>query len=88
MNLTTAIKPEYLSSEQREIANIVGIEAYIKLMNAYGGEKIYISKLSSIINKHRNEIIRDCYDGSNHRELHLQFGVSIRELDKILQGIY
>ncbi|MGN0597753.1 MAG: Mor transcription activator family protein [Ruminiclostridium sp.] len=87
MDLLNVIKPEHLAKEQQEIAELIGIEAYRKLMDVYGGEKIYIPKPETVIKKNRNELIKASFDGSNHQEIRKEFGISIRELDRILHGL-
>lgn len=48
-----------LSDRQREIAEVIGIENYIKLSKRFGGEdSVYIQKYSEIIKSVRNKEIR------------------------------
>lgn len=87
MELLEVIKSEHLAPEQKELADLIGMDAYRKMMDIYGGEKIYIPKTEAIIKKHKNELIKAVFDGTNHQEIRKEFGVTMRELDRILQGL-
>ena len=45
MELLEVIKSEHLAPEQKELADLIGMDAYRKMMDIYGGEKIYIPRL-------------------------------------------
>ena len=79
------ISLEDLSDRQREIAEIVGIENYIKLSKRFGGEdSIYIQKYSEIIKVVRNNEIRTKYnDGHNIPELAKKYNLSERYVRKL-----
>ncbi|MCI5655917.1 MAG: Mor transcription activator family protein [Candidatus Pseudoruminococcus sp.] len=79
------ISLEDLSDRQREIAEIVGIENYIKLSKRFGGEdSIYIQKYSEIIKVVRNNEIRTKYnDGHNISELAKKYNLSERYVRKL-----
>ena len=50
-----------LSDRQREIAEVIGIENYIKLSKRFGGEdSVYIQKYSEIIKSMRSSYSRCC----------------------------
>lgn len=49
MNVSDYILPEHLQGEQKALAELIGMDAYIKLVKVYGGEKMFISRLDSII---------------------------------------
>ena len=68
-----------LSDRQREIAEVIGIENYIKLSKRFGGEdSVYIQKYSEIIKSVRNKEIRKKYnDGHNISELAKIYNLSI-----------
>ena len=60
---------EQLHGCQLEIAEVIGIEAYRKLVASYGGSSIYISKADSVRNGLRDAEIFRRFDGSNYLEL-------------------
>ena len=56
---------EQLHGSQLEIAEVIGMEAYRKLVASYGGSSIYISKADSVMNGLRDAEIFRRFDGSN-----------------------
>ena len=74
-----------LSDRQREIAEVIGIENYIKLSKRFGGEdSVYIQKYSEIIKSVRNKEIRKKYnDGHNISELAKIYNLSVRYIRKL-----
>ena len=77
-----------LSHDQRKIADLIGEESFIKLMEEYGGTYFYIPKMDKIERMERNEQIKAEFDGYNFRELAQKFSlteVSIRSIvsDKV-----
>lgn len=86
-----AVEMDDLRDEQRRIAEIIGVEAYLELTREFGGTTIYIAKAEEIKNRiERDKKIREEFDGSNARELALKYGLSevwIRNIvcDKLLE---
>lgn len=60
---------DQLHGSQLEIAEVIGIEAYRKLVASYGGSSIYISKADSVMNRLRDTEIYSKFDGTNYLEL-------------------
>ena len=75
MNLKD-VTTEGLPEEQRKIIGIIGLEAYVKLVDVYGGLSIYITKPDSILRESRNKKIRNEFDGGNYRQLATQYNLS------------
>ena len=48
---------EGLSREQRDLMECIGLEAYGKLVKAYGGSRIYIAKPDTVGKSKRNESV-------------------------------
>lgn len=65
-----------LEGEQREIAECIGIEAYRKLVQGFGGSNIYIQKADTILKSERNNEIRRLFNGKNYKSLAVRFGLS------------
>ncbi|MDE6426296.1 MAG: DNA-binding protein, partial [Ruminococcus sp.] len=61
--------PEQLSGDKRELVNVIGLEAYKKLVQHYGGSYIYINKPDTVTRKERNTEIRKKFNGSNYCQL-------------------
>lgn len=81
---------DIVNDEQREIAQILGIESYIKLVEHFGGTSIYILKKDSLIKDIRDNKIRDEFNGCNYvylakrynlTENTIRYIVNKRELD-------
>ena len=85
MNLWKGIELNDIPEEQRDFAELVGLETFRKLVEMYGGSSIYICKEEAILRKRRNEEIvkksaavlkdfsveYDCRVISAHRSLNL-----------------
>lgn len=66
-----------LREEQRQIAEIIGVEAYLKLTRVFGGTTIYIAKAEEIIKRaDRDRQIREEFDGSNYAQLAVKYGLT------------
>ena len=63
------IRLEDLTGAQRDVADLIGLDNYRKLVNVYAGELIYIPKADSFDRLVRNQKIVDEFDGSNTAEL-------------------
>lgn len=77
-----------LTGKQREIANVIGIDNYVKLSKQFGGEdSIYIQKYSEIVKGVRNSEIRTKYNGHNISELAKAYNLSERYIRKLCQKV-
>lgn len=66
-----------LRDEQRRIAEVIGVEAYLELTREFGGTSIYIAKAEGIKNRfERDKMIREEFNGYNAKELALKYGLS------------
>ena len=71
------LKLEDLQGENRELAETIGIEAYRKLVDVYGGTgRVYIPQPDTLLIPIRDRMIRDEYDGSNLYELCKRWNLS------------
>lgn len=84
MDIEKITSYEQLSGDQREIAESVGIEAYKKLVEDYGGSHIYIHKPETILREMRDNEIHDKFNGSNYRELAKQYHLSEKTVRTII----
>ena len=74
-----------LREEQRQIAEIIGVEAYLKLTRVFGGTTIYIAKAEEIIKRaDRDRQIREEFDGSNYAQLAVKYGLTEVWIRKIV----
>ncbi len=66
-----------LKEEQRQIAEIIGVDAYLKLTRVFGGTTIYIAKAEEIVHRaERDRKIREEFDGSNYAQLAVKYGLT------------
>ena len=72
------IKPDDLPEECRQIAELIGFDALLKLIQARGGEHVYFPKLESVASAARNRAIRDEFNGRNYRYLAKKHGLTVR----------
>jgi len=73
-----------LPEEQREIAECIGFDSYKKLVETFGGSRIYVQKLDSILKSVRNKRIIQMFNGNNYRHLALIFGLSENRIRYII----
>lgn len=75
-----------LTEEQRQLAELVGMEVFLKLVAAYGGSPIYIPMKKSVCQRNRNEQICDDFDGTNYRELSMKYDLSETRIRAITEN--
>lgn len=75
---------DMLPDEGKEVAQIVGIGNYLKLVKEYGGRSIYIHKLDAVRRSIRDEAIRKDFNGENHAFLCKKYDLSEKQIRLIL----
>ena len=77
-----------LAPAQREIAEVVGLDAYVALPRFINGDTIYIPKYDSLYTDaqriERDEEIIAKFDGYNFDELRQEYGLCMRSLYNII----
>lgn len=86
MDIFKYIKPEHLKGEQRELAELIGIEAYCRIMEHYGGERLFISGIDRVISANRTELVRAAIGHENETEIIKLFHITKREFERIKLG--
>ncbi len=76
MDLLKHLQLEHLEGDQKQLAETVGIEAYRKIVSLYAGSVLYVPTVDRLTKKVRDCLIRDDYNGYNHRALARKYGVS------------
>ncbi len=76
MEVIQKIKIEDLDEEQKQLAELIGIDKYKILLQTYGGMSIYIPKPDSFAATIRNEQIKQEFNGSNFKELSRKYGLT------------
>lgn len=80
----TEITMNDLTGEQRELAEVIGLESYISLVKVYGGTTLYIAKYDKLQNIKRDRKIVKEFNGSNHKYLAIKYNLSDRAIRDIL----
>lgn len=80
------IRMEDVPLDQRDIAEELGMDSYLKLIRLCGGQSLYVPKLESLQRDGRDREIRARFNGSNYRALAIQFKLSERQVRKIING--
>lgn len=78
------IPGDMLPEAHRRLAEVIGLEATLKLCEIYGGAPLYIPKLDALLAAQRARCIRAEYDGSNTAQLARRYGVSMRTVQTTL----
>lgn len=81
-----AIRLTDIPEEYQDIAEFIGMEAFLRLTLLCGGQNLYIPKRESLEREGRDREIRARFDGGNYRALAAQFRLSDRQVRKIING--
>lgn len=85
LDIEKIVSLDQLSSDQRELAETVGLEAYRKLVANYGGMSLYIPKRGIIPKEVRNKEIKKRFNGSNYRELARKYDLSEMTIRRVIK---
>lgn len=69
------------------LVRVIGAEATLRLCQEYGGEVLYIPKVDKLDALTRNASIRRKWNGRNAAELAKEYGVSVRWIQKTVEGL-
>lgn len=84
-DLLDMIKVEDLQGDSKELAEIVGMPVFKKLVKYYGGSSIYIPKADWFVLPIRNKLIIREYNGENSFSLSRKWGMSERRVLEIVK---
>lgn len=87
MSLEQKIRLSELPPNQKELAEIIGLDNYIALTKRFGGSDMYIAKYSELIKDPRNEEIREKFDGYNSSELARTYNLSERYIRGLVSDL-
>lgn len=76
MDIEKLTSPMQLRNEQRELADVIGLEAYKKLITHYAGSFLYICKPDTILKEIRDNEIREKFDGCNYGQLAREYNLA------------
>lgn len=75
-----------LDGDQKELAECIGIEAYIKLVKCFGGLNVYVYKPDSLVKIKRDEKIKSEFNGHNYRYLALKYNLAENTVRQIVSS--
>lgn len=82
--LLESLRLEDLNGNARELAELIGLEAFIRLVDVYGGtSSLYIPKAEQLVLPVRDEMIRREFDGNNSYVLARKWGLTERYIREI-----
>ena len=84
MKFFDQIQLDHLKGDQYEIAEIIGIENYKKMVLHFGGDSVYIQKKDTIVKEIRAQHIAREFTGYNYRELALKYNLAERTIREIV----
>ena len=84
--LLRLVRMEDLQGADRDMAELIGLEAYLRLAEVYGGTTPYIALPGSISIPARNRVINEEYDGTNAAEIARRWGISERHVREITKA--
>ncbi len=67
------------------LADIAGLNIVKQIVQAFGGESIYIPKPESITRRRRDHRIYERFNGRNYRELAREYRLSLRQVRNIIR---
>ena len=88
MDLLDQLQLEHLDGEQRQLAEAIGIKAYIKLLRAFAGAYVYVPTIDTVTLQLRDKLIREEYNGYNALELAKKWGLSERWVRSITEDVH
>ncbi len=85
INLLDNIELQDLKEDYLEMAEIIGLDNYKKLVDRYNGASVYIPTVDRLTKKDRDTLIREEFNGGNIKELANKYNLTeswIREIVK------
>lgn len=76
MDIDKLVSLDQLRDDQKELAEIIGLEAYKNLIKHYGGNQLYIQQVDSVLKDVRDRELNEKFDGTNYRKLSQEYGIS------------
>lgn len=84
--LLEELRPDDLTGNAKDLAELIGMEAFAKLVDVYGGSSnLYVPKAEQLVLPVRDELIRREYNGRNVYELARKWGLTERYVREIIK---
>lgn len=84
MDLWEGIELKDIPDEQKDFAELVGLDTFRKLIEMYGGSSIYICKKDAIYRQKRNLAIVSEFNGYNYLELAKKYSLTERTIRDVV----
>ncbi|MEG0578197.1 MAG: Mor transcription activator family protein [Peptostreptococcaceae bacterium] len=68
-----------------DIADAIGMEAFVKLIKLVGGNSIYFPNEINLTKRIRNRIIKESFNGGNYLELSRKYFISDIQIRNIIK---
>lgn len=81
------IQTDDLNEEQQQLAELIGLDNFAKLVQVFGGTSVYIPKPEAFSRTVRNEKIRQEYNGRNIKILATKYGLTERQVYKLVDSM-
>jgi Mor family transcriptional regulator len=78
------INQDDLPPDLQQIADLLGMDAVLRLCAQFGGEQIYIHKLAELAKASRDRDIVAAFNGRNHLELARKYNLTSKRIRQIL----
>lgn len=86
MDMLRQVKYEDMTEEQQMLIDIMGMDAFMGLVQTCGGAYVYIPKGDNLVRPIRNRNIRDEFNGHNFKELAVKYGLTSMQIRNIIKG--
>jgi Mor family transcriptional regulator len=80
------IQLDDLPAEYRSVAEIIGLDAYLRLVDRMAGSQIYVPKWESVARAARDRAIRAGFNGVNYDELARTHGLTVSWVRSIVHS--
>lgn len=78
------IKYDDLYGEQKELCDCIGIDAYKKLVEFFGGTNVYVCKADTLLKDDRDSKIKSEFNGVNYKYLAIKYNLTERTIRQIV----
>ena len=85
VDMEKIVSPDQLTDSSKGIANIIGLEAYKKLVQHFGGSYIYVNKPDTVVRSERNAEICRKFNGKNYCQLAQEYNLTENRIRNILK---
>ncbi len=80
------VRMDDLPPDYKDVAETIGLEPALKLVQARGGEGVYVPKVEKICRQARDRAIRSEFNGCNHKDLARKYNLTTVWVRQILAG--